>query len=410
MVTGLFSQSAVIDTITMGAGYANEIYYSLPNDEQGSASSYNWDMAFTTSLMDASVRVNHAKGITIYKVTYTDSSGFSTLDTTGIATWPTLFNSDTSWKKGAFNITADGSNPFDFGWGTYNMTTHDVTGDSIYVARIAPPSLPVTWVKLFLKKKTSTNDYILRVAYLDNSFDQTYTVGAAPYATKNFIYVAFQTGIIDREPVSTSWDLTFNRYVTYIPGPGYYPVTGVCQNYGVTVAQAYPVDLSTVSVTPYLNSFNTNMSEIGYDWKYFDFGTNTYMITDSTAYFVKLADGNVWKMVFTGFESTTGKIMFSKELVLTNSVNQIHDAVTSVMVFPNPVSSNATLMFDMKQAGNMEYQITDVTGKVMSTKNIFADQGFQTHAIDMSALTNGIYFLTMTTNGFQKTLNLVVAR
>ena len=407
-IPGLRAQNVVLDTVSMGALYSNEIYYSLPNDEQGSAPMYNWDMCFTTSLMDASIRFNHAKGITVIKVPNADSSGFASLDTTGIASWTRLYNSDTSWNKGALNQTANSTNPFDFGWGIYDMSTHDVTGDSLYVVRIAPPSLPVSWVKIFVKKKTSTNDYLIRVGTLDNSFDQVYTIPAGTYTTKNFIYVAYQNGIIDREPASANWDIVFSRYATYIPGPGYYNVTGVLQNHGVTVAQAYPVDAAIVSVTPYLNSFQTNISEIGYDWKYYDMGTNSYLITDSTAYFVKLANGNIWKMIFTGFDAATGTIIFSKELVQTNSIDEIENEMSSVMVYPNPTANLVTLMFDSKTSGAVQCSVYDLCGREVMNQSMEVGAGFQTHAFNVSSLTNGTYLLNLTMGSETSVVKLIV--
>jgi hypothetical protein len=37
---------AVTDTVAVGASYANHVWYSLANDEQGNAPKNNWDIAF----------------------------------------------------------------------------------------------------------------------------------------------------------------------------------------------------------------------------------------------------------------------------------------------------------------------------------------------------------------------------
>lgn len=37
---------AVIDTVSIGANYTNQVWYSLQNDEQGSSAKNNWDLAF----------------------------------------------------------------------------------------------------------------------------------------------------------------------------------------------------------------------------------------------------------------------------------------------------------------------------------------------------------------------------
>lgn len=48
-----------------------------------------------------------------------DWSTMTTADTTGIFSSPSneLFNSDTSWDFGAFNVTNNPADMFDLGWG-----------------------------------------------------------------------------------------------------------------------------------------------------------------------------------------------------------------------------------------------------------------------------------------------------
>ncbi len=43
----------------------------------------------------------------------------TTIDTSGLSTWPVLYNSTDEWEEGAFNTHSYGS--FDYGWGVYNI-------------------------------------------------------------------------------------------------------------------------------------------------------------------------------------------------------------------------------------------------------------------------------------------------
>lgn len=48
----------IIDTVSVGAGYANQKWYSLQNDEQGTTQSKdNWDIAFEITGYSASIFV-----------------------------------------------------------------------------------------------------------------------------------------------------------------------------------------------------------------------------------------------------------------------------------------------------------------------------------------------------------------
>ncbi len=46
----------------MGAGYANEIYYSLENGVVGSVSRSSWDIAFSTNPMSSTILINEGYG------------------------------------------------------------------------------------------------------------------------------------------------------------------------------------------------------------------------------------------------------------------------------------------------------------------------------------------------------------
>ena len=63
-----------------------------------------------------------------------DMNAWDAVDTSQMAGWPALYNSDTTWLNGAFDRNATG-HP-DYGWGVYNSQTHDVIGDSIFIIKL----------------------------------------------------------------------------------------------------------------------------------------------------------------------------------------------------------------------------------------------------------------------------------
>ncbi len=107
------AQVVITDTVAIGAGYANQVWYSLANDEQGSAAKNNWDIAFGTGAMGSTIMINSITGTTLFQYKGGDTTQWATLDTAGITTWQKLYNSDTSWAKGAFSENTVGNDPYD---------------------------------------------------------------------------------------------------------------------------------------------------------------------------------------------------------------------------------------------------------------------------------------------------------
>ena len=174
----------VIDTVSVGAGYINQKWYSLQNDEQGTAQSKdNWDIAFEITGASASILVNTQKtNFALYKAPYSISN-YATVDTTGISNWPILYNSDTTWAVGALNKGANPSNAYDLGWGVYDINTHIVSGDSCYVIKLSATSYKK--IKLV---NLSGGIYTFEYANINGTSSQTATVNKSNYTGKNFAY------------------------------------------------------------------------------------------------------------------------------------------------------------------------------------------------------------------------------
>lgn len=301
----------VNETITMGSGYSNDVYYSLEKGVVSTVSRTNWDIAFQTSSRSSTIMINGGAGMKLYTYPNGDISSWANVNTTGIGTWKALNNSDTTWTLGAFERNLLG-HP-DYGWGIYNSVNHDVVGDSLFVIQLQDQSYRKLWIK---KKASSDNTYSFEFANIDGSGSTLATVDCKPYVTKNFIYYSFVTkSVIDREPVTDDWDFVATKYIEMIPGQTGgkvpYPVVGVLTNIGIKTAQ---LDNAAVESNDYSTAkFVTPISEIGSDWKSFSMATNLWTLADSRVYFVKDKGLSVFKIVFTGFEgSSTGIIKFDK--------------------------------------------------------------------------------------------------
>ncbi len=231
------SAQVIVDTVTMGTGYANQIWYSLPGDERGSQPKNNWDLAFQTSgSMGSSIMMNHSGGGTIWAYPKAAKAGWSTVDTTGLSTWVPQYNMETAWV-GALGRYANPTDAFDLGWGIYDMGTHYVNGDSIYIVKTQTGNF-----KKLIIDKLASGTYTFTYANLNGSDETTSTLAKSAYSTKMWGYFNLDTkAAIDREPNKVAWDMVFGQYATgdyaSMGMPGY-TVTGVLVNDTLKVAKA----------------------------------------------------------------------------------------------------------------------------------------------------------------------------
>lgn len=400
------AQTTIYDTVSTGALYANQVWYSLSNDEVGSQPKDDWDLAIEISGFNSSIMVNTQKeGLTVYQTPF-NWSQWSQFDTTGYKQWNLLHNSDSLWDIGALNKTGT-YNSSDLGWGTYDGTTHMINGTRLFLITSASGMMKLGVQNL------ANGAYTITYAKIDNSDSTTFTVAKTDYTDRNFAYYTFATkALTNREPSNKTWDLTFTRYIynNYpLTGGGTmpYPVTGVLLNKKVKAAEVRNTYIPTTN--DYTNqTFGPKISEIGSDWKAFT--GSTYMITDSLVFFVQDLSQNIWKVVMTGFAGgSTGNYMFSKQKLGNLSVASVNES-NKVYVYPNPVSSNGiiTLLTDLDNTlNNVSISITDVNGRVLyeDTKPVQNAMGaYEIQNIN----TNGIYFINLKSDNLTVTKKIIV--
>jgi hypothetical protein len=372
----------VNDMVSMSAGYGEQVFYSMQSGEVSTANLSTWDLAFTTDPFDAAIFVNDHKGIQVYE--YMGSiSDWATLDTTGMLS-SAIFNSDTSWSVGALNNPVSISpSPFDYGWGQYNPVTHIVNGNRIFILNF----LDGTSRKILIES-LNLGTFNFKYAMLDGSDEQLLSVNGTTYNTKNFWYLDMETAtVLDLEPVSDEWDITFTRYTTEVfPGANYL-VTGVFQNKGIQASEARNVLAENANWTD--QALQSQRNIIGYDWKAFDMGTFTWVLEDSLSFFVKDQSSEIWKIIYTGFGgSANGNIEFTKELVgFDVSVSELEKI--SFSVFPNP--SEGIIQWSLPEGMNgAQISLIDMSGRILTQERVI-QEGVQ--QMDLSKLTSGMYLL-----------------
>ncbi len=98
-----------------------------------------------------------------------------------------------------------------------------------------------------------------------------------------------------------------------------------------------------------------------------------------------------------------GTISYSQ--IIRISVNG--ESKNSVAVFPNPFTNDFNISFVSNVEGNITYDILDIQGKVIVSKNEFVVQGSNTIVIDnCNNFNNGIYFVRFNINGETQVMKL----
>jgi Secretion system C-terminal sorting domain len=396
----LMAQTTVHDSVVLGPGTLKQSYYSLANGEQANVSNTSWDLQFRFNGFSAGIRPNDGNYVQLYLPVVHDTGAWTTLDTTGMTP---LYNGDDSWDNDAFYASKVVGDTFDYGWGTYNMITHNLIGTKVFVISTAPG----VYKKLWIKSLVGGTDYTFQYANLDNSGLQVATIRKSLDPTKNFImYNLTANNVVNIEPAGNAWDIVFRKYARSID---HYGVVGALSNIGIHVASVHGVanpDAASGSGLTYY----PKLSAIGYDWKSFTPPAGPWVVGDSVAYFVEDAATNIWRLVFKGYSGGgSGIISFNK--------TKVHDAVgiaptnqvlQSAQVYPNPVEANSVLLFHLTKATALQATIVDMNGKVIYTQSVQGSEGLNQWnfgALNMSA---GNYIMQLSGAGVSFTEKLSV--
>lgn len=403
LLAGAGVKAQTNDSVLLTTGYANQVWYSLENDEQATAPKNNWDLAFDMKAITSSIHINTVAGINLWAYPKSNASGWASVDTNGLGTWVKRYNSDTSWSLGAMGNYANPSDPTDLDWGKYDVSTHIVTGDSIYILKLQNGDY-----KKLIIESLSSGTFTFKYANLDGSGLQNATIVKSNFPGKNFAYYSLQNNMAlppTREPDADKWDLIFTQYTAFIPQA--YTVTGVLHNRGVRVAEVNNLSDKNTYKNYGAHTMESAINIIGYDWK--SYTGSGYKLKDSTAYFVKAVDGSIWKMIFTGFASTDGKSVFSKEKLLSVGISGINVPVASMAIYPNPApASHVNIVYNVEQSlESVVMTVQNIRGAIIYTVQLDGSIGL--HQYDFNQpLATGTYVVAIRTKEGNMVQKLVV--
>jgi hypothetical protein len=398
--------AAKTDSVSMGPQYRDQVFFNLASGETGRSPNASWHLAFSISGLTGTVTTNGALGLELRHVKGASFDDWSTIDTTGWQSWPTLNNNASDWMEGAFNRIRDTESAFDFGWGQYSMITHTVSGTAVYLIK-----LPDNTVRKIRIDGLASRTWTFTHANLDGSDERTGTINRNDYQGKLFAYWDLTTNLaIDREPNANSWHLTFTRYMEPIPtGPGVttdYPVMGILANPMCAIAVVGAEDPLTATAPTDTAAYTDEADAIGSQWKRFTAGR--WSLNDSTAWFIRTAGNEIFRFVPTGFSGgSTGTTTFN----LSNVVSNVDENGSSqrLAVWPSVAErgTKVSLILDGVWEG-AHISVHDVMG-VTTYSTVLATTGtFSALQIPTSALAAGRYWIHVSTAGRTSSISFAI--
>ena len=393
-----FAQGVAYDNVSLGAGNANMVWYSLSNGEVGTAALADWHIALDVRPMGSTARINGGLGVQLFEYGTLDEWDTATLegwDMTG-----QNFNDQSDWSNAAFSQGGDGM--FDFGWGVYDVITHIVTSDKTYLLQLADES----WKKVALLSLES-GVYQLQWANLDGTEETTMDIEKADYPGKLFAYCNLEDQTVsDLEP-SEPWDFVFLKYLEDVGNGAYYAVAGVLNHPAVTTQEVNGLTDPFQDGNYSFDSFSSATNVIGHDWKTY-VPQQGYVLENERCYFVADQDSAFWRVVFTEFEgSATGNIGFGKVLLTgTNSVVE-SSSKDRFALYPNPAELHSTVNFQLHQqsASNVQVSIYGLDGSLKMRQSISG----QATQISLESLSKGMFIVqVLDGNGGLSTEPLII--
>ena len=218
---------------------------------------------------------------------------------------------------------------------------------------------------------SATTNLTFNITSADNNAANnsiTKTINYASTATTMNITVNITT---DRYASETTWKI-FNSANTVVGSGG--PWANLTAN-GTTVQT--PVNLTLPN-----DCYKFEIYDAYGDGINSGYGAGSYSVKNGS---ITLASGGT----FTTSESKPFKVSSSVGIEETEMVN-------NVTVFPNPMTNNATVNFNIAESNVVSIVLVNAVGQVVLNENLGKlAAGIQNYALDAKELSNGLYFLNI---------------
>lgn len=99
-----------------------------------------------------------------------------------------------------------------------------------------------------------------------------------------------------------------------------------------------------------------------------------------------------------------------QQSVFINGVNDVNAAINELKIFPNPAQNQLGVSISIPAGGDVLWQITDALGRNIFSITDEVAAGFSQRDFDITALSNGLYYLTVKADNTQATRRFVVGK
>ncbi|TXH57106.1 MAG: T9SS type A sorting domain-containing protein [Bacteroidia bacterium] len=388
------SSYAVSDSVSLGVNKDKVVYYSLKNGVVSSIPNDDWHLAFSSqpalfpsnTLQSATVRINEAYGVKVYKVPNKVIADFATVDTSGWNSWNQIHDSDTLLWMGAFNRNVDLTDVYNYGWGGYNFGAHSVLGDSLFLIQMPNGTLK----KFAIIKNEWDTAFVVKFSNIDNSSTNTVTIPKKPYKTKNFVYYDLNTAtILDREPASSTWDI---QYCVYTDANG-------SRKIGALINKSCSAENNWATTCNQNQKYDVRYNSMGE----FGMGNDTLaeIITDQNIH-IQTPNGN-YNMSFGPNNPSTNTFVFTT-VACANATGIEANSTLNATLFPNPTSG--LIQLEVEAFSGKSIAISDIAGKTLFQQAL----NNNTTTIDCNTFAEGIYLLRIAGEGKSEVKRFVVVR
>ncbi|MEY2799859.1 MAG: hypothetical protein RI934_847, partial [Bacteroidota bacterium] len=169
----------------------------------------------------------------------------------------------------------------------------------------------------------------------------------------------------------------------------------------MTASFSYATDSFKVRFT------NSSLNAYTYDW---NFGDNSANSTEENPVHTYASNGTYKVVLTTSNGVSTAKDSTNIIISVVGVANT--KLMNQLVLYPNPVNSNATLAFNLMQSAKLSVNVLDINGRTIATiaENANFNAGVQNLTIDASAFEAGVYMIRLSNKETASTIRFVVVR
>ena len=118
----------------------------------------------------------------------------------------------------------------------------------------------------------------------------------------------------------------------------------------------------------------------------------------TSCYHFRLSTGATNFRSIDGSEENSGDVISAEKLTALEGLN----------LFPNPANTTLTVNYFTPNMENTSIEVYDMMGQLINNMSVNAIQGFNSRELDLTSMSNGVYFLKVTQNNSTLTKKFVV--